>query len=88
VSGKVDVWSLGVIFYQMLFGKRPFGEGKSQQSLLQDRTMLRATIVEFPALPKCSEAAKDFIRTALRHSHHERPEVRQLCEHAYVKKGP
>lgn len=30
ISSKVDVWSLGVIFYQILYGVRPFGEGLSQ----------------------------------------------------------
>lgn len=36
ISSKVDVWSLGVVFYQMLYGVRPFGEGLSQVS---DREM-------------------------------------------------
>lgn len=30
VSAKVDIWSVGVIFFQMLYGKKPFGEGMSQ----------------------------------------------------------
>jgi len=54
----VDVWALGVIFYQMLFGCRPFGEGQTQEKLLQENTMLRATHVEFPAKPGVSNEAK------------------------------
>ncbi|RYH08154.1 hypothetical protein EON65_41155 [archaeon] len=26
ISSKVDVWSVGIIFYQMLYGYRPYGE--------------------------------------------------------------
>jgi tousled-like kinase len=41
ISPKVDIWSVGVIFYQMLFGKRPYGEGKSQDQVLKEGIMVR-----------------------------------------------
>jgi hypothetical protein len=36
ISNKVDVWSVGVIFYQMLFGRRPFGHEQSQEQILRN----------------------------------------------------
>ena len=29
ISTKVDVWSCGIIFFEMLYGKRPFGDDMS-----------------------------------------------------------
>lgn len=65
ISSKVDVWSVGVIFYQMLYGKRPFGEGKSQESVLRENIMLHARQVHFPTEPKVSDEAKEFISKCL-----------------------
>ena len=40
ISPKVDIWSLGVIFYQMLFGRRPYGDGMSQDQVLREGVLV------------------------------------------------
>jgi tousled-like kinase len=88
ISPKVDVWATGVIFYEMLFGKRPFGHNQSQHRILADRTILNATRVDFPpnsGNQKVSQEAKDFVARCLEHSQYHRPDVAELCEHAYIK---
>ena len=84
ISNKVDVWSIGVIFYQMLYGQRPFGEGKTQDKLLADHTMLNAQEVHMPEKPSVSQAGKDFIKQCLTYDQAFRPTIAQLCENPYV----
>ena len=86
ISNKVDVWSIGVIFYQMLFGRRPFGDGQSQDAILNDGTVLNAHAVTFPEKIVVSEECKEFIRTCLTYDQSFRPTVAQLCQHSYVLK--
>jgi len=84
ISSKVDVWSVGVIFYQMLFGKRPFGDGMSQDTIMQQGTMLQARLVKFPDSIKCSVEAKEFMLACLQHNQDRRASIDMLYNHKYI----
>lgn len=88
ISSKVDVFSAGVVFYQMLYGIRPFGEGKTQEGMLKEGTMTGALRVQFPDKPVVSEAAKDFINRCLTHSQDLRPDMASICADPYLKSKP
>jgi tousled-like kinase len=83
ISNKVDVWSLGVIYFQMLFGIKPFGDGQSQERVLSNA--LYSNQVKFPAKPAVSAAAKEFIELCLTHDQALRPDMIQLCSNEYLR---
>ncbi|KAI7743484.1 hypothetical protein M8C21_011247 [Ambrosia artemisiifolia] len=58
ISSKVDVWSAGILLYQMLFGRRPFGHDQTQERILREDTIIKARKVEFPSRPSVSNEAK------------------------------
>ncbi|KAI6238823.1 BMA-TLK-1, isoform e [Aphelenchoides fujianensis] len=89
ISSKVDVWSVGVIFYQCLYGKRPFGNDRTQLQIMEERTILNATQVDFPntpGTPKVSPQAQEFIRACLQYSKNERCDVIALAKHEYLQR--
>lgn len=47
-----------MIFYQCLYGKKPFGHNQSQATILEENTILKATEVEFASKPTVSHEAK------------------------------
>lgn len=57
----MDVWAAGVVVFQMLFGRRPFGEGHTQETILREKMILTAREVAFPPKPAISAEARDFI---------------------------
>ena len=85
ISAKVDVWSLGVIFFQMLYGRRPFGHELTQEKILREETILRAARqLDFPDKPTVSAEAKAFIRRCLTYRQAERPDVAAAASDPYI----
>ena len=85
ISSKVDIWSVGVILYEMFFRKKPFGQNYTQDKLLKDRVMQNAKVVDFPNKPNISEECKDFIRKCLAYHPEDRYDVFQALESPFIK---
>ena len=75
ISGKVDIWSIGVMFYQMLYGIRPFGNGMSQERIKSEKVILRIKSINFPDKPSISQDTKDFIKQCLTYDQNERIDI-------------
>lgn len=63
-TNKCDIWSLGVVIYQMLFGHAPFMPNRG--GTIEDLAYLvKNKYVEFPKDVPVSPEAKDFISRCL-----------------------
>ena len=85
ISAKVDVWSIGVILYQLIYGKKPFGNDLSQQDVLRHDIIKNAYNVHFPAKPAISSECKSFILKCLEHEQEKRPDIHMLWKDPFLQ---
>jgi len=85
INSKVDVWSAGVIFFELLYGQKPFGNNMPQEKVLKDQVIVRATSVSFPSKPNVSSECKEFIRKCLEYNVEERWDVVEVFNSSYLQ---
>ena len=86
INTKVDIWSLGVILYEIIYNKKPFGNVyNSQKKLVKDKVILNANFVNFPDEPTISEECKDFIRNCLQANPVDRYDVYQALNSKFIQ---
>lgn len=79
----VDVWSLGVLCYEFLFGDPPFEAAGHSETY---KRILRVDL-RFPEQPSISEEAKDLIRSLLVKNPSERMKLSNVIQHPWITKN-
>ena len=75
INSKVDVWSAGVVFFELLYNQKPFGNNMPQEKVLKEQVIVKATSVSFPPKPAVSNECKEFIRKCLEYNTDDRWDV-------------
>ena len=81
-TSKADLWSVGVVYYPMLFGKTPFF-GFTMPELIRD-IKRKVKNIEFPK--EVSNESKDLIRRLLKPNPKERIDWKDFFNHPLFTK--
>lgn len=84
INSKVDVWSTGIVFFELLFNRRPFGEGKSQDAFRREAADGTFDLV-IPTAPRVSSEAKNLLIKLLTRDREQRPDVIEALQDPYIR---
>jgi serine/threonine protein kinase len=84
---KLDVWTLGILTFEVLTGKAPFSPSVDCKTVGQIKQELEFNIInKNPKFPEyLSESAVDFIKKLLEKDPGKRPSCEQALQHAWFK---
>jgi serine/threonine protein kinase len=84
IGRQSDIWSLGCILYQMVYGQTPFHHIKGLVQKLHAITDPR-NVIHFPDTPKVDKPVLDTIRKCLERDPARRATIPQLLNHPFLR---
>ena len=87
INQKVDIWSLGIIVYEMLFGNKPFSNNLSQNKYVKDKIYENMKDLNFDNHynVKISEECKIFLRKCLEFNQEKRYDAKEAINSIFIK---
>ncbi|CAK84062.1 unnamed protein product (macronuclear) [Paramecium tetraurelia] len=83
-TNKCDIWSIGILFYECLYGATPWYHETTSQLLKE----IQEQPLRFPKQPKVSDISKSFIRNCLQINEKERIDWIDILSHNIFRQNP
>ena len=87
-TSAVDMWSLGVILYQLATTETPFPKCKTSYELTNEIKKLGARPIQIPSYIKVSDEYKDLVSKLLVVDPHKRMNMHEFLDHPFFKTKP
>ena len=86
-TNKTDVWSLGIMFYQMLFGRNPWNlnADKNPNIVMNFLKVIREKGLEFPKDIKASAKSKNLLQEMLMYDEEDRLSWEEIFQEEFLK---